>query len=122
MVQPPPEWKHHFLPLVGGVIQCPLHSKQEGKEDKHSHGQDLVRERQGSKAICDGVQPTCRLIPNLQNGVAYTTFLNGLLSGIFKFFLVESKVTTLVDVLRRAQDFIEAIEICYEDDFVWQDT
>ena len=33
------------------------------------------------------------LISNLQDGIAYTTFLNGLLLGIFKFFLVESKVT-----------------------------
>jgi len=46
------------------------------------------------------------LIPDLQDGVAYAAFLNGLLPGIFKFFLVESKVTTLVDALRRAQDFI----------------
>jgi len=34
----------------------------------------------------------------LQNGVAYTTFLNGLLPGKFKLFLIKSKVTTLADV------------------------
>ena len=61
------------------------------------------------------------LIPNLQDGVACAAFLNGLLPGRFKFSLLESKVTTLADVLRRAQDFIQAIEICIEDDFVWQD-
>jgi len=44
-----------------------------------------------------------------------------LLPGRFKFSLVESKVTTLADSLRRAQDFIQAIEICIGDDFVWQD-
>ena len=49
------------------------------------------------------------LIPDLQDGVAYVAFLNGLLSGRFKFFLIERKVTTLVNVLRRAQDFIQAI-------------
>jgi len=54
------------------------------------------------------------LIPNLQDGVAYTAFLRGR----FKFFLVESKVTTLADVLRRGQDFVQAIEICDGDDFV----
>jgi len=62
------------------------------------------------------------LILNLQDGVAYTTFLNAFLLGRFKFFLVEVKVTTLTDVLRRAQDFIKVIEICDGDDFVWQNT
>jgi len=39
------------------------------------------------------------LISNLQGGVTYTTFLNGLLSGRFKFFFAESRVTTLVEAL-----------------------
>jgi len=59
------------------------------------------------------------LILNLQDRIAYTAFVNGLLPGRFKFFLFESKVTTSADVLRRAQDFIQAIEICGGDDFVW---
>jgi len=42
------------------------------------------------------------LIPNLQDEVAYTVFLNGLLSRRFKFSLAESNVATLRDVLRRA--------------------
>jgi len=42
------------------------------------------------------------LILDLQDGVAYAAFLNGLLSGRFKFFLVKGKVTTLADALRRA--------------------
>ena len=46
------------------------------------------------------------LVPDLQDGVAYTAFLNGLLPGRFKFSLAESKVATLVDALRTAQDFI----------------
>jgi len=62
------------------------------------------------------------LIPDLQDGVAYAAFLNGLLLGRFKFFLIESKVITLVDALRMAQDFIPAIKICDGDDFIWQDT
>jgi len=44
------------------------------------------------------------LIPELQDGVAYAAFLNGLLLGRFKFSLVKSKV--LAHALRRAQDFI----------------
>jgi len=42
------------------------------------------------------------LISDLQDVVAYAIFLNGLLPGRFKFYLVENKVITLVDALRRA--------------------
>ena len=52
------------------------------------------------------------LIPGLQDGVAYAAFLNGLFPGRFKFSLAESKVTTLVEALGRAQSFIQATEIC----------
>jgi len=58
------------------------------------------------------------LIPGIQDGVAYAAFLNGLHPGRFKFSLIESKVTTLVGVLRRTQDFIQTIEICVGDDFI----
>jgi len=51
------------------------------------------------------------LIPDLYDEVAYTAFLNGLLSIQFKFYLIESKATTLVDVLKRVQDFAWATEI-----------
>jgi len=51
------------------------------------------------------------LILDLQNGVSCTAFLNGFLSGKFKFSFVESKITALADVLRRDQDFIQVIEI-----------
>jgi len=37
------------------------------------------------------------LIPNLEDGVAYTSFLNGLKSGRFKFSLAEQKETTLAE-------------------------
>jgi len=57
MVQRSFEWKHYFLPLAGGIVQHPLRSKQEGKEDKHSHSQDSASKREGSKGICDEVQP-----------------------------------------------------------------
>ena len=62
------------------------------------------------------------LIPGIQDGVAYAAFLNELLSRRFNFSLVEGKVITLVDALRKTQDFIQAIEICDGDDFLWQDT
>jgi len=52
------------------------------------------------------------LIPDLEDGVPYTSFLNGLKSGHFKFSLVEQKEMTLVDALRKAADFIRATEIC----------
>ena len=52
------------------------------------------------------------LIPDLEDGVAYTSFLNGLKNGRFKFSLVEHKETTLAEALRKAADFIQATEIC----------
>ena len=55
MVQPSPEWKYHFLPLVGGIVQHSLCSSQEGQEDKYSHSQDSASKRGGSKGICDYV-------------------------------------------------------------------
>jgi len=39
----------------------------------------------------------------------------------FKFLVVESKITTLASVLRRALNLIQAIGICVGNDFVWQD-
>jgi len=51
------------------------------------------------------------LIPNLEEGVAYTSFLNGLKSRRFKFSLAEQKEITLAEALRKAADFIRAIEI-----------
>ena len=56
------------------------------------------------------------LIPDLQDDVAYVAFLNGLLPGRFKFSLAESKVTTLVEALERAQSFIQATGICARDE------
>ena len=61
------------------------------------------------------------LIPDLQDGVAYAAFLNGLLLGRFKFSLAEGKVTTLVEALGRAQSFIQATEICAGDEPPWQE-
>jgi len=52
------------------------------------------------------------LIPDLQDGVAYAAFLNGLLPSRFKFSLAESKVTTPIEALGRVQSFIEATKIC----------
>ena len=65
MVQRSPEWKHDFLPSAAGIVQLPLRSKQEGKEDKHSHNQDSARKRGGSKKICDEVQSRACFNPGL---------------------------------------------------------
>jgi len=51
------------------------------------------------------------LIPDLKDGVAYTSFLNGLKNGRFKFSLTEQKETILVEALRKATDFIRATKI-----------
>jgi len=51
------------------------------------------------------------LILDLEDGVAYTSFLNGLKSRRFKFSLAEEKETTLGEALRKAADFVRATEI-----------
>jgi len=62
------------------------------------------------------------LILDLQDGVAYIAFLNGLLPGRFKFSLAESKVTTLVEALGRAQSFIQPTEICASEESLRPDS
>ena len=62
------------------------------------------------------------LIPNLLDGIPYITFLNGLLPHRFKFSLAASKVTTMADALRRAQDFIQVTGICVGDEFNHQES
>ena len=52
------------------------------------------------------------LISDLEDGVAYTSFLNGLKSGHFKFSLAEQKEIMLAETLRKVVEFIRAIEIC----------
>jgi len=52
------------------------------------------------------------LISDLQDGVAYVAVLNGLLPSKFIFSFAESRVTTLIKALRRAQSFIQATETC----------
>ena len=54
------------------------------------------------------------LILGLEDGVAYTSFLNGFKSGHFKFSLAEQKEMTLIDALKKAADFIRASEIYAE--------
>jgi len=51
------------------------------------------------------------LIPDLEDGVVYTSFLNGLKNGQFNFALIEQKETSLAEALRKAADFIWATEI-----------
>jgi len=52
------------------------------------------------------------LILGLEDGVAYTSLLNGLWNGRLKFSLAEQKETTLAEALRKAADFICATKIC----------
>jgi len=52
------------------------------------------------------------LTPDLEDGVAYTSFLNGLKSGHSKFSFAKQKETTLAKALRKAVYFIRATEIC----------
>jgi len=54
------------------------------------------------------------LIPDFEDRVAYTSFLNCLKSGRFKFSLTEQKETILAETLRKPIEFIRAIEICAE--------
>jgi len=46
------------------------------------------------------------LIPDLEDGVAYTSFLNNLRSDRLKFFLAEQNETALAEALSKAKDFI----------------
>lgn len=54
------------------------------------------------------------LILDLEDGVVYTSFLNGLKNEQFNFPLAEQKETTLAEALRKHADFIRATEICTE--------
>ena len=54
------------------------------------------------------------LILDMEDGVEYTSFLNSLKNGHFKFSLAEQKETTLAEALRKVTDFIRAIEISAE--------
>jgi len=120
MDQRSPEWLTFFLQLAELFSTHFVASKRERKTSIHiakiqqAKGEDL-------KEYVMRFNREAVLIPALQDGVAYVAFLNGLLPERFKFSLIESKVTTLPNALRRAQDFIQTIEICVGDDFVWQD-
>ena len=54
------------------------------------------------------------MISDLEDGVAYTSFLNSLKSGRFKFSLTKQKETALAKALRKVVDFIHATKICAE--------
>ena len=51
------------------------------------------------------------MILDLEDGVAYTSFLNSLKSGRFKFSLAEHKEITLAETVRKVVDFICPIKI-----------
>jgi len=52
------------------------------------------------------------LIPDPEDRVAYTSFLNDLKSWHFRFSLAKQKETTLAEALWKATDFVCAREIC----------
>jgi len=54
------------------------------------------------------------LIPDLEDGVAYASFLNGLRNKRFKFSPAKQKETSWIEALRKITDFIRAIEIYAE--------
>jgi len=54
------------------------------------------------------------LIPDLEDEVAYTSFLNGLKRRQFKFSFTEQKQTAVAEAPRRATDFICATKIWVE--------
>ena len=54
------------------------------------------------------------LILDLDVGVAYTSFLNGLRSGCLRFSLSKQKETTLAKALKKVADFISATVISAE--------
>jgi len=77
---------------------------------------DLLKIKQGQQeSLAEFVRclhQEAVLILGLEHGVTYTSFLNGLKSGHFKFSLAEQKEATLAKVLGKAADFIRAMEIC----------
>jgi len=93
------------------------------KERKTSTHLARIRQQRGEdlKGYVRRFNHEAVLIPDLQDRVAYAAFLNGLLPGRFKFSSAESKVTTLVKALGRAQSFIQATEICTGDEPPWQE-
>jgi len=84
------------------------------KEKKTSIHLARIRQQRGEdlKGYVRHFNHEAILIPDLQDGVVYAAFLNGLLPGRFKFSLAESRITTLVEEIGRAQSFIQATEIC----------
>jgi len=58
------------------------------------------------------------LIRDLQDEVTYYAILNRLLPGRFEFYLSKSKTTTVVEAVRRAQDFTHIAEILARDDLI----
>ena len=54
------------------------------------------------------------MIPDLEDGVAYTSFLNRLKNKQLKFSPTEQKETCLLEALRKVANFIKVTEICAE--------
>jgi len=87
-----PKWKHYFLHSAGRIVECPLCSNQEGKENKHSYGQDSASESQGFEGICDKAQTRGYLIWNLQARVAYTASSTACSQGDSSFSLLKTRL------------------------------
>lgn len=54
------------------------------------------------------------LIPDLDDGVSYTSFFNELQNGWFKLSLAKQKETNLTKAVKKVVDIIKTIEICVE--------
>ena len=99
-----------FQDLAGQFVSQFISNCKERRTSFH-----LSRIKQGpQESVADFVKrfhQEAVVIPKLEDGVAYTSFLNRLKNSQFKFSLVEEKETSLAEALRKAADFIKAIEI-----------
>jgi len=88
-----------------------LHFVASKKEKKTSIHLARIQQQRGEdlKGYIRRFNHEAILIPDLQDGVAYAAFLNGLLPGRFKFSLAESRVTTVVEAMGRAQSLFKPL-------------
>jgi len=102
-----------FQDLADKFVSQLIANRKERRTSIH-----LFKIKQGSQEslaeIVKRLHQEAVLILELEDGVMYTSFLNGPKGGRFKFFLAEQKETTLGEALRKATDSIRAKEICVD--------
>ena len=52
------------------------------------------------------------MVSDLQDGLAFTALISGLLPGMFRWSLAENEVTMFTEAMTQAQNFIQASDIC----------